>query len=102
MFRVGQKVVCIAPVVGGYGDESNPVIGSVYTIRDIECPRPGGIHHTGLRFDEILNEPRAYRGYDELSEVSFSALKFRPIVERKADISVFTKMLADKRENIDA
>jgi hypothetical protein len=93
-FRVGQKVVCIAESRGGgYPDDKRPVVGSVYTIRGIEIDRRGCIDPIGVLLEEIVNEPRMYRGYDEPSEVSFASTRFRPVVERKTDISIFTEIL---------
>ena len=87
-FRVGQKVCCIRtkwfePPMKG---EVFPVLGGVYTIREIvRCADEGP---AGLKFYELTN-PRFYDGTD----CDFRADNFRPIVERKTDISIFTQML---------
>lgn len=83
-FRVGQKVVCV--------DDSRPVVGwakqwlrkgNIYEIRSIE---PDGDIH----LIEIARE----------SGTPFYHSRFRPIVERKTDISIFTAML--KPQGVDA
>lgn len=101
MFRVGQKVVAIAKQVGGYGDEAEPIVGSVYTIRSIDLDRAPTVYPIGLRLVEIVNKPRSYRGLngDVFHEGSFGAHKFRPLVERKTDISIFKAMLTPNRVN---
>jgi len=51
-----------------------------------------------LRFNELVNDPHIDNGI----EPSFYARLFRPVVERKTDISVFTRMLNTQRVRIDA
>jgi hypothetical protein len=77
--------------------ERLPVEGLVYTIRDF-FPRDDG--RVAFRLREITNPSAAYEcGFVELS---FFAIRFRPVVE--PDISVFTAILAHlpKREVVDA
>jgi hypothetical protein len=100
MFRVGQKVACIETwhLNGkGNGDERGPVKGSAYTIRQIGVglspKNPSGVH---VRLVEIENPTRRYR--EGVYEVCFGAWRFRPIVERATDISVFTEIL--RRETL--
>lgn len=92
-FRVGQKVVCV--------DDERPIIrirpvirGNVYTIRAVgEEP-----YYTGeywVLLEEVRNSAR-----DDLGELAYRTTRFRPIVERKTDISVFTRML--KPSKVDA
>ena len=77
MFRVGQNVVCV--------DDGNSHVkpsrrsplrkGEIYKISDI------------FEFDGLLHlQVRGFNPY-------FSQKRFRPIVERKTDISIFTEML---------
>lgn len=101
MFYVGQKVVCVEPSRGGgYPDDIVPYVGGIYTIRGIDANRAGGAYHTGLFLEEIVNPLRGYAGYVVLSEASFRATRFRPLTERKTDISVFRALLnpADHKE----
>ena len=91
-FRVGQRVVCIAeghgPILLG---EVNAIVGAIYTVRKIS--EYGG--QIGLYLSEIINPPQ--HTIDGLIERGMYSERFRPIVERKTDISIFTKMLTDKR-----
>lgn len=94
-FRIGQRVVCVAapwmhvvptPWVC-------PDLNSVYVVREI-LPRPNG-RGASCRLIEIRNEPIYGR------EPAFCTSFFRPVVERKTDISVFTALLnTEQRENV--
>ena len=83
MFRVGQKVVCVddelEPGCIRWGGVA-PVKGQVYTVSGFG---------KALRGDELCL--RLF----ELSTPAWCYLahRFRPIVERKTDISIFTAML---------
>ena len=85
MFRVGQKVVC----VNAAGFESFIARGSVYQIRSINIE----FGQIWLRLAEIA--PR-------VDQAGFCSTRFRPLVERKTDISIFKAMLtpAGKKEPI--
>ena len=90
MFHIGQKVVCIQDVwVSGEPTQEppgiiKPSVGDVLTIR--EMVRQDGVLY--FKFAEIHNKP--FGGY---LETVFEAIGFRPVVEKKTDISVFTAML---------
>ncbi len=101
-FHVGQKVVCIRGLEpgSGYGWEIQPEINEVYTIRDIDCERESCPDPIGLRLVEIVNKPALYYGCVEPSEGSFGSSRFRPVVERKTDISIFTEMLHSVPERV--
>lgn len=78
-FHVGQKVICIdaTPVgclTGGLRK------GAIFTIDALIKTTSG----TGLSFVEIP-VPEGW--------LAFHPRRFRPIVERKTDISIFTRML---------
>ena len=94
-FRVGQKVVCIS--AEGFIDlgEIFPVVREIYTIREIKDYHDG---ICGLRLAEIVNKPKFYRG--GVTECWFASNRFRPLVERTTDISIFTAML--KPSKVDA
>lgn len=98
MFHIGQKVVCVGTFThGGYGTEKLPTEGGVYTIRDLIRIDGGEL---GLRVEEVINPPMQYQqGY---VEACFNARFFRPVIERKTDISVFTRILdkVNKRETV--
>jgi hypothetical protein len=87
-FFVGQKVLCIKSKRwrsmhnGRFmsSAERGPKYLEVVTIREFD--------DSFLRFVEYRNSP--IRGG---VECSFDPRHFRPVVERKTDISIFTKML---------
>jgi hypothetical protein len=85
-FRVGQKVVCVntGPMRSDRGNllqTRRLVEGGVYTITAVM--EAGGIF--GVQVLEA--EP------DGATNWGFIARRFRPVVERKTDISIFTAML---------
>lgn len=100
MFNVGQKVICISD---DWVWQSEPITlpkkGVIYTVRGIETPP--------LEFTKWLQEGEyiwvveiinhVISGVSEgiffSQEPSFWSGFFRPIVEQKTDISVFTEML---------
>lgn len=99
----GQKVVCVNDDFGkGWEDWHHglPVKGYVYTVRDVLpawhfsndalCP--------AIRLVEILHPIQSWFDYPGVDEVVFPARRFRPVVERKTDISVFVALLTPTRE----
>jgi hypothetical protein len=91
-FRIGQKVVCIEEPqwpAFSYSDfpyTEFPRMGGMYTIRWIG---PGKDETPCVLLREITNPDRGS------GEPTFYARRFRPAVERRTDISIFTKMLTD-------
>jgi hypothetical protein len=86
-FRAGQKVVCI-------DDDGAPMLtkGQVYTIKSIDPLmivkwRQKVMKMAALHLYEIDPDPRCH---------GFAPLRFRPAVDRKFDISIFTRMLRTK------
>ncbi|ASY62500.1 hypothetical protein SJ05684_c10420 [Sinorhizobium sojae CCBAU 05684] len=100
-FYVGQKVVLAEP----YGADAiiratinGDVLPSpevVYTIRRIRPPFEGIVF---ILLNELVNHTTP--GTDD--EASFNAARFRPVVDRKTDISVFTDMLTEQKAKVDA
>lgn len=96
-FRVGQKVVRFARMAPsasisaararslGY---TYPEIGEVITIKTLNVWPT----QTILTFHEHDNS-HIQRRLNALYEPGFDARAFRPLVERKTDISIFTEML---------
>lgn len=82
MFRVGQRVVCIK--ADGLLSAKPLTLHAIYTIRSIW---DDSIDGPGVCLEEVANEmhPRGEFGY--------RPHRFRPIVENKSDISIFTEML---------
>jgi hypothetical protein len=75
-FRVGEKVVCVDPV-----NEWGFILvrGQIYTISKV------GMFFSELHVDVI----EALTPHS----LAWRASRFRPVVERKTDISIFTKIL---------
>jgi hypothetical protein len=107
-FHVGQKVVCIdddkTPPAGHVvlSDMIFPVIGKIYTVSEIRIGTVGNMPCIALaeipfQLVEVLvdNEIR-------VGDVVFNASAFRPLVDRKTDISIFKAMLAPQTEQVPA
>lgn len=94
-FRVGQKVVCVED---DFAERNKlcripthyPKTGQVYTIRSFVSAR-GRVF---VRLIEIINQPEKLLGN---VEPAFWVERFRPVVETKTDISIFTSMLKPSR-----
>jgi hypothetical protein len=84
-FRVGQKVVCVDARGLSGKPWAYPKKGEVYTVDGYAKHWMGG---EGVVLREVVN---IFRG----SPQPFAASRFRPVVDRKTDISTFTKILDD-------
>lgn len=97
-FFVGQKVVCIDNTLGGgvilKEGETVPALETVYTVRAIVDWGPE--YDSQLLLVEIVN-PVCRWWSGEWREGAFNVRRFRPVVERKTDISIFTAMLTPKK-----
>ena len=89
MFHVGQLVVCVkeGQWIGGTGDETDPVRGTVYTVRHSFT---FGVF-AAIRLVEIANRPGASG-----IEVCYDARRFRPVDPQR--LSTFRKALTPKKE----
>lgn len=87
-FRIGQKIVCVDDVfTAADGGGDLPKRGCVYTVRWIGC-RPTDGDTPGVMLYEI------HGGFTPFGiEYCFAVHRFRPLVERKTDISIFKRML---------
>lgn len=96
-FHVGQKVVCVdaSDMDTYFSDVSCPVEGGIYTVRNF---RETG--ESAIRLVEIVNPKHPWM--DGFNECGFRPSRFRPIVERKTDISIFTSMLNPSKRSVDA
>lgn len=88
-FRVGQKVVCVDDGPSILGRLTGLVTGAVYTVTAVGLTHP--IDAQRLPCIEIAERD---------SPNAFWAHRFRPIVERKTDISIFTAMLDKTPERV--
>lgn len=87
MLRAGQKVVCINddPGEGTEWLGDKPVKDRVYTVlRTGPAPSSGKLN---VWLYEIVNSDPTH------PSIGYRASRFRPVVDRPTDISVFTKML---------
>lgn len=79
-FHVGQKVVCVDDSPNRLGEECPVKRGPIYIVSDVGMAWDGPyLNIEGVRL------ARQYFG--------FAVERFRPIVEKKTDISIFTAML---------
>lgn len=90
MFYVGQKVVCVNanPHPTAEWDDDGPVNGRIYTVAAVYLTpfgRRPAISLLELKRSQASQLIWKHNGYGQY--------RFRPIVERKTDISVFKKML---------
>jgi hypothetical protein len=104
-FRVGQKVVCVDTTSAGLGQRwpsDYLKLGNIYTIRWIgECPYEAW-RYLGpcIRLLEVIRPKDSTN--PEWNDMPFAQARFRPIVERKTDISIFTRMLNPSKQGVDA
>jgi hypothetical protein len=95
-FHVGQKVVCIDEFGSSRFPMEFPVINFVYQIRGIHSDETGSY----LWLAEIVNP--SFEFSDGTMEPAFDAEGFRPLVERKTNISVFKAMLTPQKQRVSA
>lgn len=92
MWYVGQKVVCI--VGGKWNPNRNvkgeifPIENTIYTIREIHQ----NLDKLYFTLIEIVNPLLPYKNKAP-TELIFNEHRFRPLVEKKTNISIFTEML---------
>lgn len=107
-FHVGQKVVCVPAERAAWRknlksvspEENLPKKGNIYTIRAVMAFG----ETMWLHLEEVANRPRLYAfpdGVSRLMECPFEARYFRPVVERKTDISIFTAMLNPTKKTVE-
>ena len=97
MFHIGQRVVCIHGVGCPSANEflNVPEKGGIYTVRGFVSPDVGYERTPGMLLEEVVNPPWEYK--EGVFEPSFHPYHFRPLVQHKSDISVFTRMLDNVR-----
>lgn len=97
-FTVGQKVVCVVD------DWPSHVVspirkGCIYTIAEILPP------DLSFSFDgvDVRASIRLTEAKNNLADVdSFNPARFQPLVTRKTDISIFTDMLIEQKQPVEA
>jgi hypothetical protein len=91
-FHVGQKVVCVDSGAAADGVVMPLVKGCIYTVTGLKMASNG----LGVFLAEVAPPERP--GFSPTFRVS----RFRPIVEKKTDISIFTAMLNPSKRSVDA
>lgn len=86
-FHVGQKVVCVDASVSSYFGTRPPLVrGGIYTVTAVIPPLA---HWPDDAWGLLVAEASPLHPL----AVGFVANRFRPIVEKKTDISCFTALL---------
>lgn len=99
-WHVGMKGVCINNANNpgfDWAPGEEPDLNRVYTIRSIHIDEYG---ETIVRLNELDRTEQAKREWGPL--VGYCAHRFRPVQTRKTDIGVFTAMLHDLHQKVDA
>lgn len=91
-WHAGMRVVCVGHPSRGEPPPF-PVFNKVYTLKRIWKVRDRNKVLIDLVELPAKRAPGYYTGY--------RAACFRPVHERKTDISIFTAMLHDKKERVD-
>lgn len=103
-FRVGQKVVCedafVWRVRGGKSERSvtGLRVGAVYTICAIRY-LPDATYR-GFAGNYVLDLVEVKPDGSWRGSKGFAARRFRPVVERKTDISIFKAMLNPSKQPV--
>jgi hypothetical protein len=98
MFHIGQKVVRVKDDAARNGRRRGTLSwpdtvrnGRILTIRDIDMRYVDWYGVAGLRFEEVSFPHKEVLGVGPV-EPAFPADQFRPVTERKTDISVFQEI----------
>lgn len=94
-FRVGQKVVCIAPFDSTWAGWATPQQSKTYTVRAVSMGSVAQVRDYGPWFSVLLDE---IKNPERDGEPTFGHQHFRPLIERKTDISIFTELLTPKQK----
>lgn len=88
-FYVGQKVVCVDDSPNPEGFSLPIKKGFIYTVSNTDMDTRGDV---GVQIFESAVPRTMFR------RPFFNAKRFRPVAERKTDISIFTRMLTPHKE----
>lgn len=95
-FYVGQKVVCVYaggdPAFDDWDESERIVVGQIYTIRRVYIDHDG---EDCVWLDEVQRSHLSR--IDWGPDVGYGAYRFRPVVERKTDISIFEEILRNTK-----
>lgn len=95
-FVVGQRIVCVEDEWPGF--VPSPLVkGAIYTVSEIIGPE------LTWSFDGVDVRPsiRLLEAKNNVADIdSFNPARFRPLVEKKSDISVFTAMLTKQTVSV--
>jgi hypothetical protein len=96
-FHVGQRVVCVSDKLGGSWDAILPGIavggldglrrGSIYTVASVEY-----VYSLEVLVLAEINRKQVKKK-SHINARGFASSRFRPVVERKTDISIFEALL---------
>lgn len=96
-FHVGQKVVCVN-AKGGFRNLLGEIVdlheiteNAIYTIRWIGISN--GVPVVKLRGVVRGRVPKPLRASNRGKDVPFASSRFRPLIERSTDISIFQQLL---------
>lgn len=99
MFYIGQKVVCIRDwPPHQHRRYLCPTKGSIYTVRALQDIGTA----PSMYLVEIRNSPYVFINVPYPIEPAWIRSAFRPLVERKTDISLFTAMLDGAKHVVEA
>jgi hypothetical protein len=102
-WHAGMKVVCVDAADTNNCGEVELTLGRIYTLRWVGSRSDWFGDYIGVRLVEVVRKPALF--IDEMhfahhGEMPFRASRFRPLVKRAADISVFTAMLDGQRQQV--
>lgn len=105
-FRVGQKVVCVNDRMADNARIWDPqtvcvISGRVYEVREVGLDVSGA---PGIRvFGAELTGDHGAVTHKSFRDAFWNASRFRPIIERKTDISIFQEIarsVTKQKENV--
>lgn len=109
-FYVGQKVCAVSDPLDGHNWFVNPrhpfaakianqpSVGETYTVQAVFVSPIDNIEY--LRLKEVANPALSFT--EGVMEPAWPASRFRPITERKTDISIFKAMLNPSKTEVTA
>lgn len=104
-WHVGMKVVCVDAADTSVRGDVELRLDRIYTLRWIGCRSDWLGDYVGVRLVEVVRKPALF--IDEVhfalhGEMPFRASRFRPLVKRSTDISVFTAILDGQGQQVPA